>query len=60
MLALSMRVNLSRRVNAVYLDGVNFYKAANLGGASRIDNPDQRVTADVEKFSEEMADLYSE
>jgi ABC-type uncharacterized transport system fused permease/ATPase subunit len=42
-----------------YLDGTNFYKACNLGGDARIDNADQRVTADIKDFSDEIASLYA-
>jgi hypothetical protein len=41
------------------LVGVNFYKACNLGGSERIDNADQRVTADISQFSDEIAGLYA-
>ena len=58
MLALRIRVKLSNHVNNTYLNGTNFYKAVNLGGAEKIDNADQRVTADIEKFSHAIADLY--
>lgn len=34
-------------------------KACNLGGSSRIDNADQRVTADIKDFSDEIAALYT-
>jgi ABC-type uncharacterized transport system fused permease/ATPase subunit len=59
MLALRIRVKLSNHVNNTYLHGTNFYKAVNLGGADKIENADQRVTADIEKFSHAIADLYS-
>jgi len=41
-----------------YLDGTNFYKASNLGN-NKIKNADQRVTADIERFSTEIAELYT-
>lgn len=59
MLALRIRVRLSKYVNDQYLSGTNFYKAVNLGGKNKIDNADQRVTADIEKFSHAISDLYS-
>jgi ATP-binding cassette subfamily D (ALD) protein 3 len=34
-------------------------KACNLGGSERIDNADQRVTADIKDFSDEIASLYA-
>lgn len=59
MLSLSFRRRLSEHVHAQYLEGVNFYKACNLGGENRIDNADQRVTADIEMFSREISELYT-
>lgn len=38
MLSLQFRYRLTHHVNNAYLKGVNFYKAVNLGGDSRIDN----------------------
>eukprot|EP01118_Nematostelium_gracile_P014803 TRINITY_DN5847_c0_g1_i4.p1 TRINITY_DN5847_c0_g1~~TRINITY_DN5847_c0_g1_i4.p1 ORF type:complete len:695 (-),score=231.46 TRINITY_DN5847_c0_g1_i4:90-2174(-) len=58
-LALRFRKRLSQFVNENYLSGVNFYKASHLGGDNRIDNADQRVTADIEKFCEQLANLYT-
>lgn len=59
MLALRFRVRLSHHVHDVYLKGVNFYKACNLGGENRIDNADQRVTADIDSFCTEISNLYT-
>eukprot|EP01126_Amoeba_proteus_P025979 TRINITY_DN2579_c0_g1_i1.p1 TRINITY_DN2579_c0_g1~~TRINITY_DN2579_c0_g1_i1.p1 ORF type:complete len:728 (+),score=116.45 TRINITY_DN2579_c0_g1_i1:75-2186(+) len=58
LVALHTRKRLSEHVHVKYLDGVNFYKASNLG-INKIVNADQRVTADIEKFSSEIADLYT-
>jgi len=44
-------------VNNQYISGTNFYKATHLG-LNKIDNADQRVTFDIEKFCSEVADLY--
>eukprot|EP01116_Phalansterium_solitarium_P019780 TRINITY_DN5655_c0_g1_i2.p1 TRINITY_DN5655_c0_g1~~TRINITY_DN5655_c0_g1_i2.p1 ORF type:complete len:522 (+),score=122.56 TRINITY_DN5655_c0_g1_i2:114-1679(+) len=57
-LALRFRQRLSLHVHNEYLRGVNFYKACNLGN-TRIDNADQRVTADIEKFSQAVCQLYT-
>ena len=38
MLSLQFRHRLTHHVINAYLKGVNFYKAVNLGGDSRIDN----------------------
>src|SRR4051812_33302326 len=59
MVSLRFRKKLSEHVHSVYLQGTNFYKACNLGGSERIDNADQRVTADIKDFSDEIAALYS-
>jgi ATP-binding cassette subfamily D (ALD) protein 3 len=53
------RVRLSEHVHKVYLTDVNFYKACNLGGSEKIDNADQRVTADIVQFCEELTELYT-
>eukprot|EP01117_Protostelium_nocturnum_P003830 TRINITY_DN15096_c0_g1_i1.p1 TRINITY_DN15096_c0_g1~~TRINITY_DN15096_c0_g1_i1.p1 ORF type:complete len:720 (-),score=275.12 TRINITY_DN15096_c0_g1_i1:65-2224(-) len=58
-LSLLFRRRLTIHVNNEYLRGVNFYKACNLGGDSRIDSADQRVTADIEKFSTAISELYT-
>jgi ATP-binding cassette subfamily D (ALD) protein 3 len=59
MLSLRFRKRLTNYINNEYLKDVNFYKACNLGGESRIDNADQRVTADIEKFSTAISELYT-
>lgn len=38
MLSLRFRKRLTNYINNEYLKDVNFYKACNLGGESRIDN----------------------
>jgi len=58
MLSLRIRVRLSEHVHNEYLKGVNFYKAVNLGGQNKIDNADQRVTSDIDKFSTAISELY--
>jgi len=58
-LSLLFRRRLTMHVNNEYLRGVNFYKACNLGGDSRIDSADQRVTADIERFSTAISELYT-
>jgi ABC-type uncharacterized transport system fused permease/ATPase subunit len=59
MVSLRFRKRLSEHVHDEYLEGVNFYKACNLGGQDRIDNADQRVTEDIKDFSDEISKLYS-
>jgi ATP-binding cassette subfamily D (ALD) protein 3 len=60
-IALRFRVRLSEYVHDEYLEGVNFYKASNLSTSDggRIENADQRVTADIANFSDEIAKLYA-
>lgn len=41
-----------------YIDGMNYYKITNLD--SRIQTPDQRVTQDIEKWSQAFSSLYSD
>eukprot|EP01012_Entosiphon_sulcatum_P066473 TRINITY_DN95737_c0_g1_i1.p1 TRINITY_DN95737_c0_g1~~TRINITY_DN95737_c0_g1_i1.p1 ORF type:complete len:698 (+),score=116.21 TRINITY_DN95737_c0_g1_i1:47-2140(+) len=60
MLSLCMRIRLSQYVLGEYLKGVNFYKAASLGGENQLDTPDQRVTADIDTFTSEIGELYCE
>lgn len=40
------------------MSSVNFYKASNLP-QSMIDNIDQRVTVDIERFCDDLSNLYS-
>eukprot|EP01006_Ploeotia_vitrea_P058788 TRINITY_DN70227_c0_g1_i1.p1 TRINITY_DN70227_c0_g1~~TRINITY_DN70227_c0_g1_i1.p1 ORF type:complete len:641 (-),score=66.41 TRINITY_DN70227_c0_g1_i1:125-2047(-) len=56
-LTLAFRVRISSVVHNEYLRGVNFYRAVNL---HQIDNPDQRVTADISQFAEAVTTLYTE
>lgn len=58
MLSLCFRDRLTRYINNIYVSSTNFYKATNLA-QSQIENIDQRVTADIEKFCEDIANLYS-
>eukprot|EP01100_Stratorugosa_tubuloviscum_P000005 TRINITY_DN0_c1_g1_i3.p1 TRINITY_DN0_c1_g1~~TRINITY_DN0_c1_g1_i3.p1 ORF type:complete len:725 (-),score=331.19 TRINITY_DN0_c1_g1_i3:237-2411(-) len=58
-LALRFRVRLSYYVHDAYLSDNSFYKACNLGGKDRINNADQRVTADITRFCEAISELYT-
>lgn len=58
MLALRFRERLVRFVHGEYLRHMNFYKAS-IGGDQRIDNADQRVTQDIDKFCTSMSDLFT-
>jgi ATP-binding cassette subfamily D (ALD) protein 3 len=56
-LQLNMRQRLSRHLHDLYLNGMTFYRASNMG-ALKIDNMDQRITQDTEKFASALASLY--
>lgn len=58
MLALCFRDRITTHVNNMYVSHTNFYKATNLP-QSHIENIDQRVTTDIERFCEDVANLYS-
>eukprot|EP00667_Euglena_gracilis_P001665 EG_transcript_1663 len=57
LLSLGIRMRLSKVVNDEYLDGVNFYRTVSLMGEAKLDNPDQRVTADISSFADVFADI---
>ncbi|XP_043463910.1 ATP-binding cassette sub-family D member 3 [Leptopilina heterotoma] len=54
---LRLRTNISRYMIDQYLKGFTYYKMSNLD--TRIANPDQLLTTDVDKFCESCTDLYS-
>jgi len=56
-LKLRLRTRLSQHLYNDYLKGYTYYKINNLD--TRISNPDQLLTADVDKFCNMFADLYS-
>lgn len=53
---LKLRTNLTHYLTNHYLKGFTYYKINNLD--SRIANPDQLLTTDVDKFCESFTDLY--
>ncbi len=57
-LALYSQKQLSDFINLRYINGTNFYKATQLP-STKIENVDQRVTADVQQFCHDLATLYS-
>jgi len=57
LLQLNMRQRLSRHLHDLYLNGMTFYRASNMGSL-KIDNMDQRITQDTEKFASALASLY--
>ncbi|XP_011647748.1 ATP-binding cassette sub-family D member 3 [Pogonomyrmex barbatus] len=54
---LRLRTNITRNLLDHYLKGFTYYKMSNLD--TRIANPDQLLTTDVDKFCESCTDLYS-
>jgi ATP-binding cassette subfamily D (ALD) protein 3 len=55
-LALMFRRRLTKHFHEQYLRNMHYYKICNLD--SRIANPDQRLTADTEKWGQSLANLY--
>jgi ATP-binding cassette subfamily D (ALD) protein 3 len=58
MLALAFRSRLAHYAHDQYLRTITFYKVANLD--NRIQNADQLLTQDIDKFSETLTHLYSD
>jgi len=56
-LGLYFRENVTNHFQKFYLNGMCFYQITNLD--SRIKNPDQIFTADIEKWGYSLASLYS-
>ncbi|KAL7749365.1 hypothetical protein RI367_005236 [Sorochytrium milnesiophthora] len=57
-LALSFRTRLTRYAHEQYLNGITFYKVSNID--NRIQNADQLLTQDIDKFAESLSHLYSD
>lgn len=56
LVSLAFRSQLTRSLHKSYMGNRAYYSASVLGGLS---HPDQRITDDVEKFCETVAELYS-
>jgi ATP-binding cassette subfamily D (ALD) long-chain fatty acid import protein len=56
-LALAYRTRLTNHVHEKYLDNMNFYTLSALD--DRIKNADQLITVDIARFSNSLAELYS-
>ncbi|GAA5907008.1 hypothetical protein JCM6882_000030 [Rhodosporidiobolus microsporus] len=56
-LAIAYRTRLTAKIHNDYLDGTTFYALGNLD--DRIKNADQLIVADVMKWSNAMAEIYS-
>lgn len=57
-LAISFRTRLTRHAHEKYFENLTFYKVSNLD--NRINNADQLLTQDIDKFSENLSHLYSD
>ncbi|RHZ61634.1 hypothetical protein Glove_346g28 [Diversispora epigaea] len=57
-LALSFRTRLTRYAHKEYLKDITFYKITNID--NRIQNADQLLTQDIDKFSDNLSHLYSD
>lgn len=56
-LSLSFRERLTFYMHKKYMDGITFYSVSNMD--NRINNVDQLLTQDIEKFSTSLSNLYS-
>ena len=56
-LALRFKTRLTDHFHQTYLKDMIFYQIGNLD--SRITNPDQRLTADIEKWSGALSTIYA-
>jgi len=57
-LALAFRTRLTRFAHEQYLKDITFYKISNID--NRIQNADQLLTQDIDKFAENLSHLYSD
>ncbi|KAI8367684.1 ABC transporter transmembrane region 2-domain-containing protein [Radiomyces spectabilis] len=57
-LALSFRERLTKHAHNQYLNGITFYKVSNLD--NRLQNADQLLTQDIDKFADNLSHLYSD
>ena len=56
-LAILYRTRLVNHFNKAYLNKMIYYQVSNLD--SRISNPDQRLTQDIEKWAISLSNIYS-
>ncbi|KAM0747920.1 hypothetical protein T439DRAFT_305088 [Meredithblackwellia eburnea MCA 4105] len=56
-LAIAYRTRLTKKVHEMYLEDTTFYALGNLD--DRIKNADQLITVDINKFSNSLAEIYS-
>jgi ATP-binding cassette subfamily D (ALD) protein 3 len=56
-LALCFRESLTKHFHDRYMTDMHYYKITSLD--SRISNPDQRLTTDIEKWSSSLSTFYT-
>lgn len=56
-IALKFRKNMTKHFHNIYIKDMIYYQLTNID--SRISNPDQRLTNDIEKWSQSLSQLYS-
>lgn len=59
LLAVCIRERLTKRAHVLYMQRMNYYKANHVGD-DKLENADQLICEDVEKFSSAFADVYSQ
>ncbi|KAL3899843.1 MAG: hypothetical protein SGCHY_001757 [Lobulomycetales sp.] len=57
-LSLAIRNRLTKHAHSLYFKGITFYQVSNID--NRINNADQLLTQDIERFSDTLAHLYSD
>ncbi|KAJ3088108.1 ATP-binding cassette sub- D member 3, partial [Quaeritorhiza haematococci] len=57
-LSLAIRNRLTKYAHEQYFKGITFYKVANID--NRVNNADQLLTQDIDKFSDTLSHLYSD
>lgn len=55
--SLAIRNRLTKHAHSLYFKGITFYQVSNID--NRVNNADQLLTQDIERFSETLAHLYS-
>jgi len=58
-LAYDVRERLTKRAHTLYMQRMNYYKANHVG-ADKLENADQLICEDLKKFSNVLADVYSQ
>lgn len=56
-LSINFKKRLTHYFHSTYLKDMVFYQLGNLD--SRVTNPDQRLTADIEKWANSLSTIYS-